>query len=277
LFIFSPHTKGVKISLSSFCLLSAVVVVSVITLRSDKSRMVLLDVGQGDAIYIRSPAGHDILIDAGPTAKVVEALQEQMPRGDRTLEMVIATHLDADHIGGFPAIFEALEVEQVVTNGADSTTKTGDSFFQAIQAEGITATELGYGQRIEMPGLYMDVVWPTQEYQSDETNERALVLRLHTAKETVLLTSDVSSGIERKLLERHSPLSATILKVGHHGSKNSSSESFLKAVHAVRAGVSVAEKNRYGHPASETLERLQNIGLEVARTDQAGSVTFPLQ
>jgi competence protein ComEC len=277
LLIFSLHTEGVKISLSSFCVLSAVVAVSFISLRTDKPRIVLLDVGQGDAIYIRSPAGHDILVDAGPTAKVIEALQEQMPRGDDTLEMVIATHLDADHIGGFPAIFDALEIEQVVTNGADSTTKTGDSFFNALKAEGITATELTHGQRVEMPGLYMDVVWPIQEYKSDETNERALVLRLQTAKEIVLLTSDVSSEIERELLERHSPVSATILKVGHHGSKNSSSESFLKAVNASHAGISAAENNRYGHPAPETLERLQKVGLKVERTDQVGPITFPLK
>jgi competence protein ComEC len=267
---------NVKISLSAFCLLCAVVAVSLLTLRSDSARMVMLDIGQGDAIYVRSPAGQDILIDAGPSAKVVEALQHEMPRGDHTLELVIATHLDADHIAGFPAVFEAMQVEQVFTNGAPSTTKTGETFFASVQAEGIAPEVLERGERIETPGLLIEVLWPTRNYKSSETNERALVLRLQTAKETVLLTSDVSDKVEKKLMELQTPLNATILKVGHHGSKSSSSAAFLKAVGASRAGISVGEKNRYGHPAEETLTRLQNAGLTIHRTDRSGPLTFPL-
>lgn len=257
----------------ALCLLAA----SWIDLGRSNARAVVLDTGQGDAIYLRTPSGQDILVDAGPAnGHVVERLRQELPRGDNDLELVVSTHLDADHSGGMVNVFSAFDVRMVATNGAAPTTKTGQAFYQAIQDEHLDPVVLQRGQRLTSLGLVADVLWPVGDFIAKSTNDLGVVLKVTTAHGCILLAADISEKVEQQLLERGTALRCANLKVGHHGSKTSSSTPFLEAVKPREAIISVGAKNSYGHPTKEALDRLAQIGAVIHRTDQEGSVTVPL-
>ncbi len=245
--------------------------------KTNSPRFVALDIGQGDALYIRTPTGHDLLIDGGPSPRTSDILKAHLPAGDKELDLVIATHLDADHSGGIAGVLEEFSVGSFITNGAEPKTKTANNLFEVAAKKQLTPKVLTRGMRIQSDGWVADVLWPPGDFKSTETNEAGLVVRFKTATETFLLTADISSEIEQKLLDFHTPLSSTVLKVGHHGSKTSSSDNFLAAVGAARAVISAGKDNRYGHPTSEVLERLDARGINILRTDQDGHVTIPFE
>lgn len=245
--------------------------------KANQARFVALDIGQGDALYVRTPSGHDLLIDGGPNARTADLLKAQMLPGDKKIDAVFATHLDADHSGGLASVIEATAIEKFLYNGAEPKTKTAQNLFDVLKKKAIKPTILSRGMRIQSDGWFADVLWPPADFQSTQTNEEGIVLRLRTEKETILLTADISEEIEELLLERHTPLTSAVLKVGHHGSKTSSSGNFLAAVGADTAVISVGANNRYGHPTSDALERLADFGLKIFRTDEAGAVSIPLK
>lgn len=248
-----------------------------------RPRAVILDVGQGDAVYIRTPDGQDLLVDAGPSnGRVVDRLREQLPRGDDDIELLVSTHLDADHSGGMVEVLTAFSVERVATNGDEPTTKTGSAFLDAVAAEpGAEHVTLARGQQLTGRGWRADVLWPTATGPGSaaaikETNDASIVLRLQTAEHCMLITGDISDAIEKQLVKDPKSLRCENLKVPHHGSKTSSSAVFLEAVKPATAIISVSAKNSYGHPTEQALERLRAAGATIRRTDEEGSVTIPL-
>jgi len=248
-----------------------------------RPRAVILDVGQGDAVYVRTPDGQDILVDAGPSnGHVVDRLREQLPRGDGDIELLVSTHLDADHSGGMVDVLEAFSVERVATNGDEPTTKTGHAFLDAVDAEpGAEHTTFARGQQLTGRGWRADVLWPTTTGPGSaaaikETNDASIVIRLQTAEHCILLTGDISDATEKQLTKDPQSLRCENLKVSHHGSKTSSSQAFLMAVDPDTAIISVGAKNSYGHPTQQALDRLRATGATIRRTDEEGSVTVPL-
>ncbi|MFO0704499.1 MAG: MBL fold metallo-hydrolase [Candidatus Andersenbacteria bacterium] len=237
-------------------------------------RLVMLDIGQGDAIYLRTPDGQDILIDAGSGNRVVEQLSRELPFSDRTIELAVATHFDADHIGGFKGVLEQYDVDAFATNGGTPTTETGRSLLESIKKEGLEPQTFTTGSKVSGEGFSMDVVWPPDTKEA--SNAGSIVMRLVTAKTSALFTGDADFKVEDALLKKHAQIAAEILKVGHHGSKTSSSDNFLAAVGGTRALISVGATNRYGHPTKEALDRLIKHGYNIERTDQQGSITVPL-
>jgi competence protein ComEC len=237
-------------------------------------RLVVLDVGQGDALYVRTPAGQDLLIDAGPGRQVIAELERELPAGDRTLEAIFATHMDADHIGGFEAVLQEFKVLHVFTNGQQPTTKKGHAFIDAVNTQGIELQELSRGQRLTSTDFTMDVLWP-DDSERVSSNEGALVMRLVTAEKSFLLMADAPDSVEKKLIELQTQLRSDVLKVGHHGSKTSTTGALLTAVQPGQAVISAGKNNQYGHPTNEVLDRLTGAGIEVLRTDQQGSITLP--
>jgi competence protein ComEC len=237
-------------------------------------RLVVLDVGQGDALYVRTPAGQDLLIDAGPGRQVVAELERELPVGDRTLEAIFATHMDADHIGGFEAVLQEFKVQHVFTNGQQPTTKKANAFIDAVTTQGIELQALSRGQRLTSTGFTMDVLWP-DDSEHASSNEGALVMRLVTDHRSFLLMADAPDSVEKKLIESQTPLRSDVLKVGHHGSKTSTTGALLTAVQPQQAVISAGKSNQYGHPTGQVLDRLTEAGIEVLRTDQQGSITLP--
>ena len=202
-----------------------------------------------------------------------------MPFYDRSLDLVIATHPDADHLGGLAPVLETYEVLGVMDTGLSAETVTYRAFLEAVNQEvkdnknnsqNLVARA---GARINLgDGASLDLLWPTQVYPNQETNAASVVALLTYGETRALFTGDAPISVERSLLERYSNLQADILKVGHHGSKTSTDASFLAQVAPTYAIISAGANNRYGHPAQIVLDKLAAAGARILRTDQIGTI-----
>jgi competence protein ComEC len=250
---------------------------AVLSAPGDRLEVTVFDVGQGDAIFIRTPAGHKLLVDGGPSGRLVsEALGEELPFWDRKLDMVILTHPDEDHLAGLVTVLERYDVKQIVANSQAADTDTYAAWQQAIEEEGIVCHRAKSGEWVDLGrGATLQFLWPPDDVslaESDDTNDNSVVLKLAWGRASFLLTGDLEAAGENALLESGVDPQATVLKVAHHGSAYSTSESLLRAVRPLVAVISVGEDNFFGHPSSATLERLDDA--IVYRTDQQGEVSF---
>lgn len=240
-----------------------------------------LNVGQGDAILI-SEGSNQILIDGGRNGQeLLSKIGRQIPFWDRTIEVVIATHPDADHIGGFPGLFAAYQVKTFLSTGAQGDTETAERLQAALKenADNESATDtrqIFRGSSLRFPGGGELVIEyppapsgaPTAAANQD-TNQESIVARFTFEETQMLLTGDL--GREEAVLPATAP--ADILKVAHHGSRSSTSDAFLDLVQPKEAVFSVG-KNSYGHPSAEVLTRLSDRGIVLWRTDRDGDVRY---
>lgn len=234
------------------------------------------DVGQGDSELIRLPGGENILIDAGTSSTEDELVGELRSLGAETLDLVVATHPHADHIGGMAAVIDAFDVRQVVmpriSESDTPTTKTYENLLQSIADKGLTITPAEPGDELlSSGGAVLTVLAPNGEDYGD-LNNYSVVLRLTYGEDSFLFTGDAEEASEEEMLSLDWPLTATVLKCGHHGSETSTSPAFLDAVSPQYAVISCGVDNDYGHPDAVTLEKLEAAGAEVFRTDRQGSI-----
>lgn len=238
----------------------------------------VLDIGQGDALFIEGPTGIQVLVDAGPnTGAILRALSKVMSFGDRTIDAVIETHPDADHMGGFVDVLKRYKVGAYITPGITSKQNTLiEALNRSVDAEHALIFVARAGMVIDLGGgARLDILYPDTDVSGWEskTNDGSIVARLVYGQTEVLLTGDAAFETEDRLLAiASSSLSADILKVGHHGSKSSTGEAFIQAVHPQLALISVGAKNSYGHPTQEALGRLSQADVPVMRTDQHGTI-----
>jgi competence protein ComEC len=222
-----------------------------------------LDVGQGDAILVTTPGGKQVLVDGGPSGiELARELGTVMPHWDRSLDIILLTHPQEDHVGGLGAVLERFDVGQVYGTSAKNSTVSFGAFEDRSNAMALAA-----GGRFEVDGVRFDVLWPPAGYSSDEINDTSLVVLMRYRDVSVLLTGDIEVAPQRALLA--AGVAADVLKVPHHGSKTSDPE-FLRGVGAAVAVISAGEANRFGHPHDETLVALEGTG--VYRTDLDGRV-----
>lgn len=229
-----------------------------------------IDVGQGDAILIRHPAGINMLIDGGDTdTGIVQYLKDH---GIKRLDVVVATHPHADHIGGLVQVLKAIPVAKVVTNGQPTTTRTYENFLDAIAAAKAEYVEVKRGDTIRFGELVFNVLNPVSA-TGDDLNNGSIVLRLVYGKVSFLFAGDAQAEAEASMsVSSVSPVQATILKVGHHGSRTSSSPAFLALVKPAVAIYSAGSGNSYGHPHPETIASLLGVGARIYGTDLNGTV-----
>ncbi len=237
----------------------------------------VLDVGQGDALYIESPTGVQLLIDGGPGDALLQALPAVMPALDRTIDAVIATHPDADHIGGFAELLERYEVGAFIEPGIPKETATAKKLQAAVDEKKIPRIIARRGMSLDLGGgARLDVLYPDRDVSflpADKVNEGGIVARLVYGESEVLLMADVGAGVEARLVQLDGEnLDSDMLKVGHHGSRFSTSKAFVAAVSPEVALISVGAKNTYGHPTPQALGVLQNAGAEILRTDEKGTI-----
>lgn len=237
-------------------------------------RVSVIDVGQGDSILVQLPDGQTILEDAsvseeGPT--VTAYLKQQ---GIARIDHLVATHPHADHIGGLLDIVPAFDIGKVYMPKVTTNTRTFERLLEEIRDKGLTITTAKTGVAMLQQGSVQAVFVAPSGSPHDDLNDWSAVTRLQYGETAFLLTGDAEVESEREMLASGTELRADVLKVGHHGSDSSTSEEFLEAVDPSYAVISVGADNDYGHPRQEILDRLQQAGVQVYRTDQDGTVVF---
>lgn len=242
-----------------------------------KLKVDFLDVGQGDSIYIEAPNGNKILIDGGLDRKVLSSLGNVLPFANKKIDVVLATHPDADHIGGLPFVFDNYKVSAYIDNGAKSGTTVFKTLENKIESEKSQRVKAKAGMRIILDqdkNIVFDVLSPYMNVQKvNDTNMGSIVGRLTYGSSTFMFTGDAPINVEQNLAKRFGgSLESAVLKVGHHGSKTSSSEVFLKSVNPQFAIISVSLKNMYGHPHKNVTDLLDKLGIKTLRTSEEGTV-----
>lgn len=231
-----------------------------------------LDVGQGDSsiILFRDKV---ILIDAGDTDQGDTVVRTLRDLGVRKIDLLVATHPHADHIGGMQAVLANFEVGRVLDSGLPSSSSLYEKFLLTIDRKQIPYLVAERGQTLAIdPALRILVLSPPRERTSDDLNMGSIILRISYGTVNLLYTGDATAPAEEILTKTGYPLGAQVLKVGHHGSSGASSAAFLQRVGPQVAVISLAKDNDYGHPHKETLGRLNAAGSTVFRTDRDGTI-----
>jgi competence protein ComEC len=237
-----------------------------------------LDVGQGDAIYIEAPSGNQILIDGGPSKAILRELSKVMPFYDRSIDVVLATHADQDHVGGLPDVLKKYKTNIFIESGVPGESSSYHELEKIVnggEAKGSVKKILARrGMNVDLgDGAVLQILFPITVFDGMETNKASIVARLVYGENEFLLTGDAPIAIENYLISLGG-LQSDVLKTGHHGSKTSTSPAFVSAVSPQYAVISVGKDNKYGHPNKETLGTLNNFGAQVLRTDELGRIIF---
>jgi competence protein ComEC len=243
-------------------------------------KVYFLDVGQGDAIFIETPNKTQVLIDAGENQKIIRELSEIMSFFDRTIDIIIATHGDSDHVGGFPEVIRRFEIKNYFDSGVENNNELNSEIKLLIQNEkNIKVQKIKRGDKITLDlenNINLEILWPPENYEIDDSNERSIVARLNYNQISFLLTGDAGIETEKKLIENLATatniLDVDILKAGHHGSKNSSGLEFLEKISPKITIISAGVDNKFGHPHQEVLDNLNKINSEIKNTAEDGRI-----
>jgi len=259
--------------------LNAYVFYSLFATHPRELRVSVLDIGQGDSILIESPTGVQVLVDGGPGRVVLGALGNEMSLFDRSIDMLVETHPDKDHIGGLPSVFDRYRVSYFMEPGIPNDTGATVAVLAAAKAEpNITRVIARRGMRLNLGGgAYADVLYPDRDPSKLETNNGSIVLHVVYGATSFMLTGDLPSEQEDWLVTldaNDGELKSDMLKAGHHGSKYSTDDAWLAAVHPSMVAISAGKDNTYGHPAPETIARINNEGAKIYSTIESGTLHF---
>ena len=249
--------------------------------RDPEMRVSFLDVGQGDSIFISTPASQQVLIDGGPDPRgIARLLGGIMPPGDRTIELVVLTHPHSDHLTGLVEVLDRYRVEHILQRRVEYETALYETWHRAVEREGAVATEAVAGQLIPLgDGAYLEVISPDERMlvgAAGDVNNASVALRLVHGGVSFFLSGDISSEVEAVLVSRSASVASDVLKVAHHGSRTSSRPDFLEAVSPAVAVISVAADNRFGHPHPDVLASLEEqVAPEIVyMTRDRGTIDF---
>ncbi len=240
----------------------------------DSAEFHFIDVGQGDAVLIRTPSG-DVLIDAGKNSSE-EALDAYLKaQGVKAIEYAIFTHPHEDHIGGADMVINNYDIKNVILPNCPSTTKTYTNMLSAISKKNVTTKEAHSGDKYRVGELVLNILGPVRN-DYEEVNDHSIVILAEWGGTRVMLAGDAELEAENDILEKfgNSNINCNILKLGHHGSSSSSGEKWLKALDPDIGIICCGKDNEYGHPHSEIVERLSKHGIKSYRTDELGSLVF---
>ena len=279
---------GVLIGLLIFNILAWFVVYDLSQIRY--LEVIFFDVGQGDAIFIKTPQGHQILIDGGPDSVILEKLGKELPFYDRAIDLVILTHPESDHLTGLLDVLRSYKAKNILWTGVTRDTGTFRKWQELIEKEKAEIFIAKAGQKITIGKTSFEILFPFENLENKsvkDANNTSIVLRLDFGEISLLFTGDIYKSAERELLSLASrrdesllhpslrsgkQLDADVLKVSHHGSKTSTAEEFIIVVSPEIAVISVGRNNSYGHPHQETLDTLEKYGIRIFRTDFNGDI-----
>ena len=278
-------------SVTGIALLAVAVVIAAhpfaAALTPGRLELTVLDVGQGDSLFLSFPHGHTMLVDAGGEVGVFHSggmrsgidVGEDVvspylwSRGLKKIDVVALTHAHEDHLGGLPAIFENFRVGEFWV-GRDIQSSEYRNVLGAARAHGVPIRHLKQGDTFSEDGVAGRVLWPDDLSEGTSAkNDDSLVLRLTDGAESLLLAGDIERPSERQILSKGEPVSVDFLKVAHHGSKTSTTDPFVSAAHPAFAAISVGRDNSFGHPSQEVTARLEAAGVRLYRTDRDGAIT----
>jgi len=247
----------------------------------------ILDVGQGDSIFLAFPGGRTMLVDGGglPGSSYIRSRRPGMDvgedvvspflwaRGLKRLDVVALTHAHQDHLGGLAAVLQNFQVGELWV-GRDVRTPAYTALLAEARARGVPVVQRRRGDALDWDGVRMRVLWPASvETANSAQNDDSLVLHLETGRESLLLSGDIERPVEGTLVASGESVAADFLKVPHHGSPTSATEAFLGSVHPRFAAISVGETNPFGHPNAGVLRRIELEGTRLYRTDRDGAIT----
>ncbi len=258
-----PWLRGPKKWLIPALLVIAILVWAVaLTMPDDKLHVSFLDVGQGDAILVQLPSRQNILIDGGPDPQRINLeLSEKLPFWDRTIDLVISTQPQADHITGLVEVLQRYKVKQVLEPGVPYDSLIYEEWLKLVEQKQIKHEIARAGQEIDLHnGIRIEVLNPPSplfEGTSHDVDNNGVVLRLSWGEVSFLFTADIRQEAEFELVGQRANLRSTVLKVPHHGSNTSTTPQFLAVVDPQIAVISVGADNPFGHPGAEVVERLE--------------------
>ena len=203
-----------------------------------------------------------------------------LDRGVKSLDYVIISHFDTDHIGGILTVMEELKVDTVVISKQGEISENYERFVQIVKEKHIKTLIAGQGDRLKIENeFYFDILWPSKTNLITENilNNNSIVCKLHYKNFSMLFTGDIGELAEREILKQYKNneqvLNSCFLKVAHHGSKTSSIKEFVEAVRPNISLIGVGENNKFGHPNKDVIERLEKVGSKIYRTDTMGEIT----
>jgi beta-lactamase superfamily II metal-dependent hydrolase len=249
----------------------------------DELQVHVLNVGQGDSILIIAPGGKSVLVDAGVPGSGRVVLDAMKRYNVDHIDLMVATHAHADHIGGADEVMRRTKVTTVLDSKVPNSTKNYEDFLAAIDETGAKYVPASPGQKFDLGGgATITVLAPIQPFftkdqlrsGANEPNANSVVARLDYGDFSMLLTGDAEAETEERLMSKGANIKAKVLKVGHHGSRYASSEKFLRQGGFEAAIISDGADNRYGHPSQDALDRLKSLGVKLYRTDLEGEVTI---
>lgn len=243
----------------------------------NKLTFAMFDVGQGDAIYIESPTGTQILFDTGPRGTIMRELPKVMPILDRSIDAIIITNPDSDHMAGFLDVLKIYKVGAVFEPGTTNDSSTYKNLHNEIDKKKIPHLYAKKGMKLDLGGgAVVEIIFPDRDVSDWERNDGSVIAKLTYGGNTFMLTGDATSKTEKLVLENNSKefLDVDFLKVGHHGSRTSTSYDFVKTLTPEYALISDGKGNSYGHPHEEVLDVLNEFNAKVLRTDTLGTIVF---
>jgi len=274
------------ITLSTFLVIVLLLVFPVVT--GEQSALLLaakvnnhltvafLDVGQGDAIYIETFDGIQLLIDGGANSAVLRELGKYMPRLDRSIDVVLATHPDKDHIAGLVDVLLRYQIGNIILTENINETAVSRAFSTAVETEGVTTLMARAGQEIILGASTTLMIYsPATNPQAWESNAASIVAQLRYGETEFMLTGDVPINIEEYIVGTYGDvLESEVLKLGHHGSRTSTADLFLDTVTPLYAVASVGKDNSYGHPHTDVVDKLRKRNINLLSTAESGTIVF---
>ncbi|WP_243447460.1 MBL fold metallo-hydrolase [Clostridium tetani] len=229
-----------------------------------------IDVGQGDSILIQQD-GHNMLIDAGTNATETAVVSYLKNQGVTKLNYVIGTHPHEDHIGGLEKVIDTFQVDKVFMPEINHNTQTFKSAATSIKNKGLKITTPKVGDSYSLGSAKCQILAPVNA-SYDNLNNYSIVTKLKFGNNSFIFMGDAESLSEGEILQKQLDISSDVLKVGHHGSRTSTTQNFLDKINPKYAVISCGKGNKYGHPMQETLNKLKDKGIKVYRTDECSNV-----
>lgn len=271
--------KQLKLILALVMIFIILALVVVFNIQDKQLKVYFLDVGQGDAILIRTPDHQDILIDGGPSSDVVNEIGRYLPFYDRDIELMILTHAHSDHVVGLVEVLKRYQVDQILYPGrVEQNADDYLAWLNLIDQQSISLRTTQCCEQIILgENLVLETLYPFEDFSGktvEDLNNTSVINRLVFGETEFLFTGDAPIEAEEKIIDKGLNLEANVLKVGHHGSKYSSSLEFLDLVNPEYAVIQSGEENKFGHPHFKTVNNLNKRGIEILRNDQCGIIIF---